>query len=57
MPNFPTMDGTFAIVTNGRILANNTDEGPAETSGGSRLEWKINQRTKRAPTALIKLGS
>lgn len=57
MPDIPMMDGTFAIVTNGRILANNTDEGPVEGSGRSRLEWKINQRTKSAPTALIKLGS
>lgn len=57
MPDIPMMDGTFAIFTNGRILANNTDEGPAEASGRSRLEWKISQRTKSAPTALVKLGS
>lgn len=56
LPDMPTMDGTFTIVTNGRILANNTDEGPSQSGATSRLEWKVDQRSKSAPTALIKLG-
>lgn len=51
----PEMDGTFRIVTDGRILANNTDEGPVAGSGGQVLEWKVNRRTQVAPMALIQL--
>src|SRR5688572_18621216 len=42
----PEMEGTFRIVTDGRILANNTDEGPAAGAGGQVLEWKVNRRTQ-----------
>jgi len=55
-PEIPEMDGTFRIVTDGRILANNTDEGPTAGPGGEVLEWKINSRTPAAPMALIQLG-
>lgn len=46
-------EGTFTIVTDGRILANNTDEGPAAHSLGQTLVWEISPRTEQAPTALI----
>jgi hypothetical protein len=55
-PQFPEMDGTFTIVTDGQILANNTDEGPQATEEGQVLEWKVTPRTEAAPTALIQLG-
>ena len=55
LQDFPELDGTFAIITNGRILANNTDEGPADVEGMQRLEWIINARTRSAPMALIAL--
>ena len=57
MPQLPQMDGTFRILTDGRILANNTDEGPVEGAGAQVLEWKINDRTPAAPMALIQLGT
>ncbi|OYX09636.1 MAG: hypothetical protein B7Z08_04265, partial [Sphingomonadales bacterium 32-68-7] len=56
LPKIPDLDGTFRIVTDGRILANNTDEGPAETPRGQVLEWRINARTQSPPMALIALG-
>jgi len=56
MPQVPEMDGTFRIVTDGQILANNTDEGPRATPDGQVLEWTVNRRTEAAPTALIQLG-
>ena len=56
-PAMPTLDGTFRIVTDGNILANNTDEGPRAVPGGQALEWRITPRTPAAPTALIDLGS
>ena len=53
LPNVLLPEGTFTIVTDGRILANNTDEGPAPTARGQALVWQIDQRTEQAPTALI----
>ena len=53
----PALDGNFAIVTDGEILANNTEDGPQPgATGMRRLAWKISPRTATAPTALIKLG-
>ena len=58
MPNIPTVEGTFTIVTTGgmQIRANNTDEGANPTPMGEMLTWDISARTKAAPTALIDLG-
>ncbi|WP_232842957.1 hypothetical protein [Allopontixanthobacter confluentis] len=55
LPVFPELEGSFKIVTDGQILANNTDEGPAASTAGQVLEWQINKRTQVAPTALIRL--
>ena len=60
LPGVPLLDGTFTIRTapGMRILANNTDEGPAPASGGGEmLVWKITPRTTQAPTALIATGN
>ena len=52
----PQLDGTFAILSDGEILANNTDDGPQAAAGGMRrLSWKVTPRTTAAPTALIRL--
>jgi hypothetical protein len=51
----PQLDGTFAIVTDGEILANNTDDGPQAGPTGKRLSWQVTPRTTSAPTALIRL--
>lgn len=49
-------DGTFSIVTDGRILANNTDDGPEMLDGGrQRLTWRVDASRKTAPMALIAL--
>jgi hypothetical protein len=59
IPGVPVLDGTFTIRTapGMKILANNTDEGPAAvTAGGEALVWKISPRTTAAPTALIATG-
>jgi hypothetical protein len=50
------MNGTFRIVTDGQILANNTDEGPQSSPEGQVLEWTVNKRTEASPMALIQLG-
>jgi len=55
MPEFPAIEGTFSIITNGAIRANNTDEGAVPSANGQVLTWDISPRTKTAPTALIDL--
>lgn len=54
-PAFPKLEGTFTLTTDGDILANNTEEGPATTATGRSLTWTVNTRTQAAPMALIKL--
>lgn len=58
IPGVPVIDGTFTIRTSGgmRVLANNTDEGPATEANGETLTWRINPRTAQPPTALIATG-
>tara|TARA_R110000751_G_scaffold2018_12_gene9683 strand:- start:525 stop:1358 length:834 start_codon:yes stop_codon:yes gene_type:complete len=53
MPQIVMPEGTFTIVTDGRVLANNTDEGPAPHAAGQSLSWTIGATTQQAPTALI----
>ena len=57
IPKLPEVKGTFRIVTDGEILANNTEEGPVASTGSQVLEWTINRRTQTAPMALVRLGS
>ena len=56
MPDMPMLEGTFTIVTNGVIRANNTDEGGTPTDRGQALIWNVSARTQAAPTALIDLS-
>ena len=53
IPQIVMPEGTFTIVTDGRVLANNTDEGPAPHAAGQSLSWTIGATTQQAPTALI----
>jgi hypothetical protein len=52
----PEIDGTFRIVTDGEILANNTEEGPQASPGGKVLQWHVTKRTTAAPMALVRLA-
>jgi hypothetical protein len=56
VPNIPEVDGTFRVVTDGDILANNTDEGPHPDPGGKVLQWRVTKRTQSAPMALVRLA-
>ena len=56
LPGIPEIDGTFRIVTDGDILANNTDDGPQAGAGGKVLLWRISKRTTAAPLALVRLA-
>ena len=55
-PEIPVLDGSFTITTRGTVLANNTDNGPTQGAGGTRMEWSVNARSGSAPTALVKLA-
>ena len=55
-PDVPVIDGQFTIMTDGAILANNTDEGPQPDETGQRLDWKVTAQSPSAPTALIRLS-
>jgi hypothetical protein len=48
--------GTFTIRTNARIMANNTEEGPADEGGLQVLRWDIGPKTFGPPMALLKLN-
>ncbi|MGB7408500.1 MAG: hypothetical protein WA908_08335 [Pontixanthobacter sp.] len=54
---FPKAEGTFRIVTNGRILTNNTDKGPTMQDGRQTLEWDMAQMGTASPTALIQMAN
>ncbi len=47
MPQFPVLDGTLVLTSDGEILANNTDEGSASVPNGRKLEWRITQHHRR----------
>ncbi|WP_296678711.1 hypothetical protein [Novosphingobium sp.] len=53
----PEMDGTLTIITDGKILANNTEEGPVIGTTGQMLKWIVTPRSGAAPTALVMLGN
>lgn len=58
VPAPPAMEGRFTIVTDGVILANNTDEGPKQSpSGMAVLTWDVDSSNKTPPTALVKLSA
>lgn len=47
--------GRFTITTDGEILTNNTQDGPAKVDGGRQLVWDIDGTTEKIPEALIRL--
>jgi hypothetical protein len=52
-----TVKGIFTIRTDATILANNSEEGPAEAGGLQVMTWEIGPRTFGPPMALLKLGN
>ena len=40
-------------IADGRILANNTDEGPKPHARGQSLGWTVGPSTQQPPTALV----
>lgn len=46
--------GRFTIVTDGEILTNNSEDGPAPTAIGHELHWDIGPGSSRIPETLIR---
>ncbi len=52
----PKPEGSFTISTDGRILTNNTEDGPTTAGATSTLKWVVNSRLSKGPEALIGLA-
>jgi hypothetical protein len=50
------MSGTFTLTTNAEIVSQNQEDG-AKTVGVNRtIVWKVNNRTKDAPMAVLRVA-
>jgi hypothetical protein len=47
--------GRFTIITNGEILTNNSEDGPAAAPGGHQLHWDVGPGSNKIPETLIRL--
>ena len=48
-------EGRFTIVTDGEILTNNSEDGPAPHAIGRQLHWDVSAASNKIPEALIRL--
>ena len=47
--------GRITVITNGEILTNNSEDGPATTARGRELHWDVDSSSKKIPETLIRL--
>jgi len=47
--------GRFMIVTDGEILTNNSEDGPAANPAGRQVHWDVGSTSAKIPEALIRL--
>ena len=47
--------GRLTIITDGEILTNNSEDGPAPHAGGRQLKWDVDATSTKVPEALVKL--
>lgn len=47
--------GRFAIITDGEVLTNNSEEGPSPNPLGRQVHWDIGSSSSKIPEALIRL--
>jgi hypothetical protein len=47
--------GRFTIVTDGEILTNNSEDGPAAHPAGRQVHWDVTATSQKIPEALIRL--
>ena len=47
--------GRFTVITDGEILTNNSEDGPAAHPIGQQLHWDVDSTSKKIPETLIRL--
>jgi hypothetical protein len=47
--------GRFTIITDGEILTNNSEDGPAAAPGGRRVDWDVGAGSDTVPEMLVRL--
>lgn len=47
--------GRFTVITDGEILTNNSEDGPATSSIGRQLHWDVGSGSNKIPETLIRL--
>ena len=47
--------GRFTILTDGEILTNNSEEGPAVIQGRRQLYWDVDAGSERVPEMMVRL--
>lgn len=55
VPESPETSGMFTVTTDGEILSNNSEDGPAPDPKGKKVVWDVNPMTDRLPEVLIKI--
>jgi len=48
-------EGRFTIVTDGEILTNNSEDGPAPDPAGRQLHWDVGTTSSKIPETLVRL--
>jgi hypothetical protein len=48
-------EGRFTVTTDGEILTNNSEDGPAAGPGGRQVHWEIGPGNAKVPEMLVKL--
>ena len=48
-------EGRFTIITNGEILTNNSEDGPAPHSAGRQVHWDVGPASTKVPELLVRL--
>jgi hypothetical protein len=48
-------EGRFTITTDGEILTNNSEDGPAAAPGGRQVHWDVGAGSTKIPEMLVKL--
>jgi hypothetical protein len=48
-------EGRFTVVTDGEILTNNSEDGPAPHAAGRQLHWDVSPASSKTPEMLVRL--
>jgi hypothetical protein len=49
-------EGRFTIITDGEILTNNSEDGPAAHAAGRQVHWDVGPGSTKIPEMLVRLN-